>query len=310
MWPFRVIFGDQNKNRKTYKMTLVLLSVNRHILTKNCRVLSQIKRFCSSDNQHDNSRLNTSNLDLPSFTTMGSHYSDFKEFTKMPSPTVILMVMAFGTPAWGGFVWKTPDGGVDKMSGQSLLDGSLYAVERVANALASPTTELSSLNDLLTPECISQLKRIINNSTLIPNSNVRATLGIDKDDVGFSWIHSMDFPNREMKLVAVSFPAYGYLYGLKGKVEEHQDHVLIKNELVMSNWHFVLDDQENWKIKGVAMSKISTVLSNFYFIKRWQARLILSLKAHRPMVRVIRWDYLSDYIVFSIFTFFFVRGLV
>jgi len=182
---------------------------------------------------------------------------------------------------------------------------------------------------LLTNNCITSLDNVLAKPIQLEH------IGIDKEDIFFAWLGSLDEPNTKMTICTLSYPSYHFLRqaipGGKAKVDEfvkeqaeatkdgrltkeeamealkhYTKKVLINrdefyqhissNEIIVSNWECVQENGD-WKIDAIAMRKLEECTMNLFYI-RWKFRVKYAIATNKDFTRrFLRYDYTGDYLI-------------
>ena len=165
-----------------------------------------IKRTCTKDNKSEDGSEHTTKR-FPSFST--TEKNNFEGLISKPPLLVYANVITTGAPNTRGIENRTLE--VLGQSPDELLEGALSAIGVVTESLSrqNANNNQSELEDLLTHNCHSQLLK----SFALNDSN-RSSVSTPKEDIFFSWIHSMsigDAGNIAMNICTLSFPQYGVI---------------------------------------------------------------------------------------------------
>ena len=88
---------------------------------------------------------------------------------------------------------------------------------------------------------------------------------------------------------------------VKMKAEENDPHDLFKaNEILIGNYRFIRDSPSNqWVITEVAQINSLQAWASIFKL-RWKGRLGIALRGGYDFYKILRVDYLTDYIVFAL----------
>ena len=137
---------------------------------------------------------------------------------------------------------------------------------------------------------------------------------------------------KKMKVVVLSYPKYSWL---KNKVKEDDElkeslaadvkagyadlpsdlksfeyykfnpiPYLDKNEIIVSNWDFVQDLDENWKIDAITICNLKQI-TDFFTYTKWKGRVKLAIGTRTSFLAAIRFAYINERLFLFICIFIF-----
>jgi len=209
--------------------------------------------------------------------------------------------------------------------------GAAAAVEVVTRGLADG--DYSSLEGLVTDQCIASLKQL--NLQLLSEEK-RKLLAVNSSDIFFNMLAEIKAkPSyNEVLFVTFSFPKLGNLKmmheefeskmkaatddfkagvtdqqqfkeitqdSIKGYRESAAEHNMYQmfqeNEILIGNYRFIREDtSSSWIISQI--SQVNSAETWHPFIKtKWKGRLFMHLKFGYDFYKVLRYDYLSDWLL-------------
>ena len=98
---------------------------------------------------------------------------------------------------------------------------------------------------------------------------------------------------------------------LQAKLNENDPHLPFKdNEILIGNFRFVRDSASSqWTITEVAQINSLQAWASIFKL-RWKGRLGIATRGGYEFSTVLRYDYMTDYIAFSLFTVFYIFQLL
>ena len=281
-------------------------------------------RFYSGEN-----KFGKSNDNFPSFSTK----EKFQDFEKTPNLRSIASIILKGT--------TTPnDAKLFAMPTASLIEGSLYAVESVTQAISSDTDlSVSDLTSQLSIGCLDQFKAVLASNDKLSSEEGRFQIGIDKEDIILAWLGKYDEQKNRMKICTFSYPSYHFIRqrveknaedyrqfmteqteavkegritkdelreNVKAKLlnEEHNKQTNIKEHMEKNDIIVCnwdfVKDDNDWKIDEMAMRKLSEVVPPPFHWLWHSYRLKMSIAKNTDFVKVLQTDFFSTYLIYLI----------
>lgn len=211
---------------------------------------------------------------------------------------------------------------------------AISAVSMITEAMSHQ--DWDSLEDLVHNDCVAELRNIINNQS----EEERQQVKLKPENVFFSFISNAENcqSGNSLNLVTFSCPNLGEAKGmikqkktlfdevnkeietrlqqdkqnakefisermanLKEDMEKYNPHEILKeSDIVIGNYKFERDSPtEEWLITEVSQ-KSSVDAWHPIFRLRWKGRLMIATKAGFDFYKVLRVDYMTDYIAFMI----------
>merc|ERR1711997_476375 len=307
--------------RKTFNLSKMCQKTR---ILKPCRQIMLTNfSFYSSE-----SKFGTSNLNFPSYTTR----KNYKDFEQTPNVEAVANIMVYGLSISPN-LYLFPE----KNGANSLMEGSLYAIEAVtkniANSIGGKEKKTSDLTTQLTENCQRNLEAILD------KQNISESILVNNEDIFLSWLGKYDESKMKMKICTFSFPSYYHLkkslqeqdklekqmekdqietikrgdltqYGVSEHLKSLEkfdnfdlecDQHMNKNDIIVSNWDFVKEN-DDWKIEGISMKKLSDCTIKPFHM-RWNYRLKCSIASpDKDYVEcVLRYDYGTNLILLVMF---------
>ena len=164
-------------------------------------------------------------LRIPSFSTKSGKRpgTNFDGFNSEPPLSVYTNIITKNVPNYNNL----PQNILDKLNQQAdvLLQGAHFAIEAVTKGISSQRLDIpnqqttedtseaeTSLQDCLTGDCHYRLRNCYLSMHELRERHF--LLSTPKEDIFFSWIHSLDvdeFGSTLMNVATMSFPQYGFL---------------------------------------------------------------------------------------------------
>jgi len=287
--------------------------------------------YCSqADNPLDGSQPTSFNKfnakSFPEFSVCDSGNPLSKISVRYPNPKVIINI-ALGKDLYERYPFS------NKVNFHELHSGCLFATEVASNILAhEDDLENSDLPEIVTKECFDQIKELFANDPKFQSEESRAHLFMPQEDVFFSWVENITPDCEKLRLVTMSFPSYSYVIEnlkilkqkrlefvkemknlkeqqksgqismdpdeIRQKFDDHKESIskieplkhVRGNLVVCSNWDFVQVDNE-WILQGIKMN----ILTSFF--SRWKSRLLWHFYSRKPFINILRFDYITLYIM-------------
>ena len=190
------------------------------------RVLSRSLSNYSQDEQ--------TTQQIPSFSTKSGKRpgTNFDGFNPEPPISVYTNIMTKKVPNYNNL----PQNILDKLNQQAdvLLQGAHFAIEAVTKGISSQRLDIPSnqatdgtadaettLQDCLTADCHYRLRNCYLSMNELRERHF--LVNTPKEDIFFSWIHSLDvdeFGSTLMNVATMSFPQYGFLSEKRKEADE------------------------------------------------------------------------------------------
>ena len=135
-------YQQTTSNKKTESENMTMRLARCFLKDFKVNTLQSVRHFSHPAN------FESSNKNFPSFTTIGSTPTNFKDFTDGPNIRVKAQIALYGKPHSGSILFTMP----------YTLEGSLQAIDFVTNTMASQNDLASSgfLDDVLTKNCLNK----------------------------------------------------------------------------------------------------------------------------------------------------------
>ena len=168
-------------------------------------------RFYGSqaDNNHLPTSYNKFNAKtFPEFSVCDSGNPWKKILSRQPNPKVIINIV-LGTDL---YELGTKFNINEFHQLHEVHSGCLFATEFASTILAHDADlENSDLSEIVTKECLSQIKELLANDPKFQKEEYRAHLFVPQEDVFFSWVEKITPDCEKLRLVTMSFPSYHYV---------------------------------------------------------------------------------------------------
>jgi len=219
------------------------------------------------------------------------------------------------------------------------LPGAISAAGVVTSSMSAG--DWNSLEGLVDRDCISSLQ-----STMQSMNNEQRELSVlNPEDVFFSFVSNLDDCDNgnNIQVVTFSLPNLSHMKQMikenkdyeneakknikeseakaedviaiikevKEKADQNDPHELFKaNEIVIGNFRFIRDSSNGqWVITEVAQMNSLEAWASIFKL-RWKGRLGIALRGGMDFYKVLRVDYMTDYLVFAlVFTSIFVDSM-
>ena len=220
------------------------------------------------------------------------------------------------------------------------LPGAISAAGVVTSSMYAG--DWNSLEGLVDRDCISSLQSTMQSM----NSEQKELSVINPDDVFFSFVSNLEDcdSGNNLHVVTFSLPnlsrmkqmikenkefeneakqniqqseakaeeVISIIKKVKEKADENDPHELFKaNEIVIGNFRFIRDSSSGqWTITEVAQMNSLEAWATMFKL-RWKGRLGIALRGGMDFNKVLRVDYSTDYVTFSIiFASFYVQQMM
>jgi len=213
---------------------------------------------------------------------------------------------------------------------EEFLSGAISAAGVVTSSMSAG--DWDSLEGLVERDCITTLQATMQSM----NNEQRELSVLNPEDVFFSFISNDNKceNGNNLQVVTFSLPKLGQMKQMvqenkdseneakknikesqaakpedviaiikevKMKAEENDPHDLFKaNEILIGNYRFIRDSPSNqWVITEVAQINSLQAWASIFKL-RWKGRLGIALRGGYDFYKILRVDYLTDYIVFAL----------
>lgn len=305
------------------------LSNTTRVLKSCSKFFSTNLRFCSSA-----SKFGTSNKNFPGFSTKDS----LQTFEKSPSMKIIANVILYGAcVSPKSYIFA------EKIDATSLIEGCVHAVEAVTQDISTENNE--SMDSLFTRDCLNRFRDVVPSKENLKHIGIDK-----EDILFYWLKNFSEENTMKIQIGILHFPSYHYMKeGIVGRKQKQKDIInevseevksgqvtfnegwkiqnermkeerdnefdvdkadkhYENNDIIVSNWDFVQEDGD-WKIDGIVMQNMSKLLAPpFYF--RWKSRAKTSIGFGKDYIKVLRYDWATDYIFATIFLNLFMVSLV
>ena len=264
----------------------------------------------------------------PYFTT---EEDGFKTFAHTPAFHIHSSLILYGTHDI-----KLSSQTFGDLDGEQFGDGSRLAVSAVTQELAEGNLE--ALKESVTPRCFANIKRELEASRDDPD-NLKA-MAIQNGDIFFSWIASTKAAEtgKAVMVGTFSFPRGGELAEIiserKAKIKAYVDELkrtkeenptaklrdfistmeadnpedmFQDNDFVVGNFALTRSPEGQWLVDSVRMRNAKDVFSTLFYY-RWKGRYGLSIKTGYKFKSVLRWDWTTDFILWTLVITFILNG--
>ena len=173
-------------------------------------------------------------MKFPSFSTKSGHQrgTNFEGFNAEPPLSVYTNTIWKGEPNYDNL----PPKFLEKLNqpAYELLDGTSFAIEAITKAISSERLDTTDnkvnnnsedngvLDACLTPGCLYRLRNCYLSMNDLRNRHF--LVNTTKEDIVFSWIHSLnvdEFGSTLMNVCTLSFPQHGFIKQTRNEAKEN-----------------------------------------------------------------------------------------